>query len=299
MAGMLGVIACVVLYEEAKGVQPQIKLATTAECRLVPDERNSPLICSHKGYHKAYNAPKGHHLFPPMQGYGLARSMTWMASQMGVRCFDLDLSVTSDGAVMVGHPADLKKLLQLRKPFSAYSLAEIQRRAEKNTLPVEELFDVVEKLGLVQMTLEPKNFTAAQLKETAALLGKKRSLFKRGGAGLYMIVDEAAVDAPSRKELAAFVPLAVGVRQAEYGGDHSRYCDTHTLPSDVSMVMPSYEVVASCPDTHGLAKTRVSMWNVGTRGDAVHLGARASAIITDYPAVVAEHCGAVHWPVVQ
>ena len=305
----LALTAVLVLYEEFRGTaatrSARSAVATTPQCHVTADV-SAPLVCSHKGYHKAYNAPRGHHLFPPLQGNGLVRSVTWLVSRMGVKCFDLDLTLTQDGEVIVGHPKDLTKLLKLASPPSEHTLEVLKKRERllsSNTSPdratvvtLASFLEAAAALRLVQLSLEPKNFPLEKLKETAQLLGKYRESFKGHGAGLLLIVDEKAVDSAVRAELVEHVHLAVGVREASFGGDEALYCGgKEHVPDHVTYVMPSLEVVASCPDTAPGYRDGAAVWNVKEPSDVNHLARKPAAIITDYPAVIAQHCGDVTW----
>ena len=66
---------------------PQLKV-----CRVIQNDDYSPLVCSHRGYHKAWSAPVGTVLYPPGTGVAIDQSVSWLVKRMAIVCFDLDLS---------------------------------------------------------------------------------------------------------------------------------------------------------------------------------------------------------------
>jgi len=227
---------------------------------------------------------------------------------MGIRCFDLDMTLTKDGEVIVGHPVDLAMLLGLGEPqtLSDFDLKSLRARDKDGGLPVElrsvvtlqELLSYIAGMGLVQLTLEAKNFSDDKLRETAKILASYEKWFGGhdehgvGGAeGLYLIVDETTTEKALRLELKKYIRLALGVRESKYGGDESVYCGgRESVPPHFSYVMPHWLVADKCKESRPEVNwAGVGLWLIDSKEELNFL-AGANAIVSNVPAVITPHC---------
>eukprot|EP01063_Lacrimia_lanifica_P019097 TRINITY_DN2614_c0_g3_i1.p2 TRINITY_DN2614_c0_g3~~TRINITY_DN2614_c0_g3_i1.p2 ORF type:complete len:299 (+),score=103.16 TRINITY_DN2614_c0_g3_i1:59-955(+) len=246
-----------------------------------------PLVCSHKGFHQPWAFPKHTPLFPPLPGSSLVRSVTWLRKYLGVRCFDLDLIALADGAVVVGHPRDVAKHAALAPGAAVESLTlaqlHLRGRAADVAPTLAAFLEAVAGEPVEVVTFEAKGFDNATLAATAALLEKHRV----AGRAHYMVWNPADPHAPLPAALPESVPAALGVRDAAHGGDPALFCD-NTAPARYAMLAPSKEVLAACPagDALRAGRPRVAVWNVHAADDARRVAARATTVITDYPAAL-------------
>eukprot|EP00756_Hemistasia_phaeocysticola_P049978 Hpha_TRINITY_DN2458_c0_g1::TRINITY_DN2458_c0_g1_i1::g.24682::m.24682 len=269
-------------------------------CRLrAPAAEEGPMVCSHKGFHGAWDAPVGSPLYPP-PGNDLLRSMRWHVDKLNVRCFDLDVSVTSDGGFLVGHPKDTMKALQLNRPLENYTVRKVRaiesELGAKNVAPgLGEVVMEAHRLGVRVLTLEPKK-TLAATSDFLRGIAHRVSQLQRPWLKIYLILYN---DHETAKKLSKDFPemhFALASKDKPVGLLASA-CKGETPAAEAlegfDMIMPSVTAWEHCrkhlePEIKK-RRIRVHTWVVDD-ASAVSQATGSDAVITNKPAGIAPNC---------
>ncbi|KAJ9442122.1 hypothetical protein DIPPA_30749 [Diplonema papillatum] len=270
-------------------------------CR-VGNPKTGPLLCSHRGYHQPWTDPESNTLDSPVAGSGLLDSIRWLHRRMGISCFDLDLVVTFDGHIIVAHPDELSRMLNVVNDPSSMTYIQIKSKAKPGaTSPplLSELLDVLYELRIEQTTLEPKGSAQhprniRRIYEALSPESSDKRTFLRTRTFVVVMPEVALSFIPLDAQEP--VQLAVPAKHSQSGpGFPQWYCEEPPLPINdplqgYKMIMPSRDVMLECDKKDWKGKYLIGSWLPASESEALDIAARSTSVTTDFPAAVAPHC---------
>eukprot|EP01065_Artemidia_motanka_P019411 TRINITY_DN23067_c0_g1_i2.p1 TRINITY_DN23067_c0_g1~~TRINITY_DN23067_c0_g1_i2.p1 ORF type:complete len:264 (+),score=70.91 TRINITY_DN23067_c0_g1_i2:265-1056(+) len=255
------------------------------------------VVCSHRGVHSPWQSPIGSPLYPPLPGSPLVQAMQWHSKRLGIQCFDLDVSVTLDGKMLVGHPYESKRVLRLPDVPGNLTEAAVRRIDERGALAgLADVLAQAQQSRVRTLTLEPKHKLSedfALLRQFAAATAAAVTPTLR----IYLIFFGDAADTVRR--LRSEFPglrFALGMRDTPAGA-LLRACDGEAGAGEAlapyDMIMPSVAAWARCKaHLHKEIRRKrilVHTWTIDT-AEAVVGALGSDAVVTNKPAQLAHHC---------
>lgn len=196
------------------------------------------------------------------------------AEREGLDVIELDLHLSSDGALVVMHDADVSRTTDGEGPISGFTLAELKRLDAGQGERVPEFGEVVDA---VQAPLQ------AEIKDAAAARVLAEAIGKRGLHDRVRVISFHAAALQETRELLPEIPIAlvsgrstptVPERAQQLGADMVS-CELPHLTEDV---------VRRC---HG-SGIRVISWTVNTEADLARVRELGlDGVVTDEPAIAA------------